>query len=157
MVFARTSKAAARLSNQIKNKEFKKSYLAVVHGKTKEKDNLIDYLIKKETKSYVTSKELGKLAELTYERLDYSQKDDLSLLKINLKTGRNHQIRVQFSSRNHPLYGDSKYGLDQNKNLGLYAYKLEFIHPTTKEKLTFKNYPTHNPFTKFKNDQSILL
>lgn len=152
MVFARTSKAAARLSEQIKNKELKKSYLAVVHGKTNEKDNLKDYLIKKETKSYVTSKDLGKLAELEYERLDYNQKEDLSLVKINLKTGRNHQIRVQFSSRNYPLYGDSKYGSDQNKNLGLYAYKLKFTHPTTKEKLTFKNYPNYNPFTKFKND-----
>lgn len=152
MVFARTSKAAARLADQIKNKNFKKSYLAVVHGKTLEKDNLTDYLIKKETKSYVTTKDLGKLAELEYERINYNQKEDLSLLKINLKTGRNHQIRVQFSSRNYPLYGDSKYGTDKNKNLGLYAYKLEFTHPTTKENLTFTNYPNYNPFTKFKID-----
>ena len=152
MVFARTSKAASRLAEQIKNKDFKKSYLAIVHGKTKEKDNLTDYLIKKETKSYITTKELGKYAELEYERLDYNQKEDLSLVKINLKTGRNHQIRLQFSSRNHPLYGDNKYGFDKNKNLGLYAYKLEFTHPTTKENLTFQNYPDYNPFTKFKND-----
>lgn len=152
MVFARTSKSAARLAEQIKNKEFKKSYLAVVHGKTNIKDNLKDYLIKKETKSYITTKDLGKLAELEYERIDYNQKEDLSLLKINLKTGRNHQIRVQFSSRNHPLYGDNKYGIDYNKTLGLYAYKLEFTHPTTKEKLVFENYPSHNPFSKFKND-----
>lgn len=152
MVFARTSKAAARLSEQIKNKSFKKSYLAVVHGKTKEKDNLTDYLVKKETKSYITTKEEGKLAELEYELLNYNQQENLSLVKINLKTGRNHQIRLQFSSRNHPLYGDSKYGTDKNKNLGLYAYKLEFIHPTTKEQLIFKNYPNYNPFTKFKND-----
>lgn len=152
MVFARTSKAASRLAEQIKNKDFKKSYLAIVHGKTKEKDNLTDYLIKKETKSYITIKELGKLAELSYDLLGYNKEEDLSLVKINLKTGRNHQIRLQFASRNHPLYGDNKYGTDKNKNLGLYAYKLEFFHPTTKEKLVFKNYPTDNPFTKFKND-----
>lgn len=154
MVFARTSKAAARLSEQIKTKEFKKSYLAIVHGKVKEKDNLIDYLEKINTKSVISSKENGKFAELTYQRLDYKKEENLSLVEINLKTGRNHQIRLQFSSRNFPLYGDSKYGNDKNKNLGLYAYKLEFIHPTTKEKMIFKHYPTYNPFKKFKNIQN---
>ena len=154
MVFARTSKAAARLSEQIKTKEFKKSYLAIVHGKVKEKDNLTDYLEKINTKSVISSKENGKFAELTYQRLDYKKEENLSLVEINLKTGRNHQIRLQFSSRNFPLYGDSKYGNDKNKNLGLYAYKLEFIHPTTKEKMIFKHYPTYNPFKKFKNIQN---
>ena len=152
MVFARTSKAAARLSEQIRNKEFQKRYLAVVHGKVKEKDNLIDYLEKINTKSIISTKEKGKLAELSYERIDYNIKEDLSLVKVNLKTGRHHQIRLQFSSRNYPLYGDSKYGCDQNKNLGLYAYKLSFMHPTKKEQLTFENYPDYNPFTKFKKD-----
>ena len=149
MVFARTSKAARRLSEQIKNKTFKKTYLAVVHGNIKDKDTFIDYLEKIDTKSYITTKDKGKYAELNYNKLDYNKKEDLSLVKINLKTGRNHQIRLQFSSRNYPLYGDNKYGNDSNKNLGLYAYKLEFIHPTTKEKLTFTNYPDYNPFTKF--------
>lgn len=149
MVFAKTSKAAKRLSEQIKNKNFKKTYLAVIHGKVKEKDKLIDYLIKKETKSYITTKEKGKLAELDYKLIKYLKKENLSLVEINLKTGRNHQIRVQFTSRNYPLYGDNKYGLDKNKNLGLYAYKLEFIHPTTKEKLIFKSLPDYTPFTKF--------
>lgn len=149
MVFAKTSKAAKRLSEQIKNKDFKKTYLAVIHGKVKEKDKLIDYLIKKETKSYITTKEKGKLAELDYKLIKYLKKENLSLVEINLKTGRNHQIRVQFTSRNYPLYGDNKYGLDKNKNLGLYAYKLEFIHPTTKEKLIFKSLPDYTPFTKF--------
>lgn len=149
MVFAKTSKAAKRLSEQIKNKDFKKSYLAVIHGKVKEKDTLIDYLIKKETKSYITTKEKGKLAELDYKLIKYLKKENLSLVEINLKTGRNHQIRVQFTSRNCPLYGDNKYGIDKNKNLGLYAYKLEFIHPTTKEKLIFKSLPNYSPFTKF--------
>jgi len=152
MVFARTSKAAARLSDSIRKNEFKKSYLAICHGKTKEKDNLIDYLEKRETKSYISTKDKGKYASLTYERLDYLEKEDLSFLKINLETGRNHQIRLQLSSRNHPLYGDNKYGFDKNKTLGLYAYKLEFPHPTTKEILSFKDYPNYNPFTKFKND-----
>ena len=149
MVFARTSKAAKRLSEQIKNKEFKKTYLAVVHGKVKEEETLIDYLEKRETKSYISTKELGKYAELHYERLAYLEKENLSLVKIDLKTGRNHQIRLQFSSRGYPLYGDSKYGNDKDKNLGLFAYKLEFIHPTTKEKLIFEIKPNYNPFNKF--------
>ena len=152
MVFARTSKAAMRLSEQIKNHEFKKSYLAVIHGNIKETDTFIDYLEKIETKSYISTKEKGKYAELSYKKIDYIKEYDLSLVKVNLKTGRNHQIRLQFSSRGYPLYGDLKYGNDKNKNLGLYAYKLEFTHPTTKEKLVFKNYPNYNPFTKFNID-----
>ncbi len=150
MVFARTSKSASRLSKQIKDGDFKKSYLAVVHGKTNEKDTLKNYLLKEKDKSIITTKEKGKYAELDYELLDYNETYDLSLLKINLKTGRNHQIRVQFKGINHPLYGDNRYNNEKDKNLGLYAYKLEFIHPTTKEKLTFINYPDYDPFTKFK-------
>lgn len=150
MVFARTSKSASRLSKQIKDGDFKKSYLAVVHGKTNEKDTLKNYLLKEKDKSIITTKEKGKYAELDYELLDYNETYDLSLLKINLKTGRNHQIRVQFKGINHPLYGDNRYNNEKDKNLGLYAYKLEFIHPTTKEKLTFTNYPDYDPFTKFK-------
>ena len=149
MVFARTSKAAARLSLQIQNHEFQKSYLAVIHGDIEESNTYTDYLEKIDTKSFVTSKDKGKYAELNFTKLDYNKENDLSLVKVNLKTGRNHQIRLQFASRNHPLYGDSKYGNDTNKNLGLYAYKLEFNHPTTKEKLVFTNYPNYNPFTKF--------
>ena len=149
MVFARTSKAANRLSQAIREHTFKKSYLAVIHGKVKDEDNLEDYLKKVETKSFVTNKSDGKYANLKYKRLDYLENDDLSLVAINLLTGRNHQIRVQFSSRGYSLYGDSKYGNDKNKNLGLYAYKLEFIHPTTKERLCFFYYPNFDPVNKF--------
>ena len=150
MVFARTSKSANRLSEQIKNKTFKKTYLAVIHNNIKDEDIFIDYLKKIETKSYITNKDDGKYAELSYKKIDYNKKENLSLVKIDLKTGRNHQIRLQFSSRGYSLYGDNKYGIDKNKNLGLYAYKLEFIHPTTKEKLVFENYPDYIPFTMFK-------
>ena len=150
MVFARTSKAAKRLCEQIKNHDFKKSYLAVIHGNIESENTYIDYLKKVDTKSFITSIDDGKYAKLEFKKLDYNKEKDLSLLKINLLTGRNHQIRLQFKSRNHPLYGDNKYGNDYNKNLGLYAYKLEFIHPTTKEKLTFTNYPNYEPFNLFK-------
>ena len=150
MVFARTSKAANRINEQIKNGIFKKSYLAVIHGHIKDDGTFIDYLEKKDNKSYIATKENGKYAELSYKRLAYDKTNNLSLVKINLKTGRNHQIRVQFSSRNYPLYGDSKYGSDSNKNLGLFAYKLEFIHPTTKQLLSFTAYPDYQPFNIFK-------
>lgn len=149
MVFARTSKSASRLSEEIRNKSFKKSYLAVINGKTKEKDTLEDYLEKQGNISVISTKEKGKYAKLNYELIAY--KDNLSLVKVNLETGRNHQIRLQFKSRNMPLYGDNKYNNDKNKNLGLYAYKLEFTHPTKKEKMVFINYPTYSPFNKFKN------
>ena len=149
MVFARTSKAAKRLSENIKNHEFQKSYLAVVHGKPSATGILKDYLEKKGTKSFISTKENGKYAELSYELLKYNSKEDLSLLKINLKTGRNHQIRLQFQSRNFPLYGDSKYGNDINKNLGLFAYQLVFPHPISKELMKFEIKPDYSPFTKF--------
>lgn len=157
MVFARTSKAASRLCEQIKTKKFKKSYLAVVHGKVKEKDTLEDYLEKIETKSIISTKEKGKFASLAYERLEYNKIENLSLVKINLQTGRHHQIRVQFKNQGNPLYGDKKYGNDNKNTLGLYAYKLEFTHPTTKENLKFTSYPDYLPFTKFKNikDQNL--
>lgn len=149
MVFARTSKAASRLSEEIRNKSFKKSYLAVINGKTKKQDTLEDYLEKTGNISIISNKEKGKYAKLNYELITY--KDNLSLVKVNLETGRNHQIRLQFKSRNMPLYGDNKYNNDKNKNLGLYAYKLEFTHPTRREKMVFINYPTYSPFNKFKD------
>ena len=149
MVFAKTSKAAKRLSQQIKNKTFKKSYLAVVYNLKEKNGTFSDYLRKNSNNSSeVTTKKYGKYAELNYKLLEV--KDNLSLVKINLITGRHHQIRVQFSKRGYPLYGDKRYNKDETHNsLALYAYKLEFTHPTTKEKLTFVNYPNYGIFKKF--------
>ena len=141
MVFAKTSKAASRLSKQVKNHEFKKTYLAVVNSKLeKDEDTLIDYLKKLDNgNTIVTNKDEGKLAELSYKVLDYNEKDDNTLVEINLKTGRHHQIRVQFASRGHALCGDQRYGKLDHTQIALYAYKLEFTHPVTKEKLIFQN------------------
>ena len=153
MVFAKTSKAAERLSNQIKNNLFNKTYYAVVEGKPKEKDTFKDYLIKDEktNTSYVTNKD-GKLAILEYELL--SSKDNLSLVKINLQTGRHHQIRVQFASRNYPLYGDHKYNkkfIDSSDgSLALIAKELSFYHPVTIELLKFEmDLPKRYPYSLF--------
>ncbi len=147
MVFAKTSKAASRLSEQVRNKTLKKTYLAIVNGKMeKTKDTLEDYLWKdqKNNTSYVVreNKKNSKKASLDYEVLKYDEKENVSVLKINLHTGRHHQIRVQLSSRGHSIIGDGKYhGRESNKNLCLWAYRLEIEHPTTKEKMKFEDLP----------------
>lgn len=153
MVFAKTSKCASRLSDQVRERKLTKTYYAVVENPIKKQDTLTDYLIKdhKRNITTVTTKEKGKLSILEYTLI--KTVDNLSLVKINLLTGRSHQIRVQFSSRNNPLYGDQKYNKSAipNTNIALFAKELTFYHPTTKEKLTFNiNLPKRYPFTLFK-------
>ena len=144
MVFARTSKAASRLSEQVRNKTFKKQYLAVVDGKIDGKNGTLeDYLYKDERNniSKVVNKEKknSKYAKLDYEVITYNEVKNLSLLKINLYTGRHHQIRVQLSNFGHSIFGDQKYGTrGKNKQIALWAYKLTIEHPITKEIMTFK-------------------
>ena len=153
MVFAKTSKAAGRLSESIRNGKLEKNYLAICHGKLKEKDTFIDYLKKLDDhRSIITNSSDGKLSELSYELIKYDVKKDISLVKVYLKTGRHHQIRVQFSERGYPLVGDKRYYHDNYTNIGLYAYRLSFIHPTTKKIMEFINYPTDEPFTIFKEN-----
>ena len=142
MVFAKTSKAASRLSNQVKNNMFHKTYLAVVHGKTKKQEKLVDYISKDEkTFSSYIDKENGKMSILEYETLYYDIDKDVSLIKVNLITGRHHQIRLQMSNIGHSLVGDQRYGVQDKKQIMLYAYKIEFIHPTKKEVMKFKLLP----------------
>ena len=150
MVFAKTSKAASRLSDSIRKNLFHKSYLAICHGKVKESDTFIDYLKKKDDfNTIITNKNEGKLSELSYQLIDYNKELDLSLVKVDLKTGRHHQIRVQSASRNHPLVGDNRYGNDNEKNIGLFAYQLSFVHPVKKELMTFTYLPKDKPFNLF--------
>ena len=147
MVFAKTSKAASRLSNQVREKIFKKEYLAVVDGKiTTRSGTLENYLYKDERNnmSKVVSKDKknAKLAKLDYEVITYNEVKNLSLLKINLHTGRHHQIRVQLSNFGHSIFGDQKYGTrGQGKQIALWAYKLTIEHPISKEKITFTDLP----------------
>lgn len=148
MVFAKTSKAASRLSEQVRNHTFKKTYLAVVRGKLEKKeDTYVDYLKKLDNgNTIVTNESDGKLSELTYRILGYNENDNTTLVEINLKTGRHHQIRVQFSSRGYPLCGDQRYGILDKTQIALYAYKLEFKHPTTKEIMSFQNVSINNQY-----------
>ena len=153
MVFAKTSKAASRLSSQVSNRELDKTYVAVVNGKVPDKGEMFDYLVKDNKKniSYVTDKEHGKEAKLKFKRLGY--KDNCSLVEIHLETGRSHQIRVQFSSRGFPLVGDAKYNKnhDGKTSVALFAKRLSFNHPVTKERFSFEvNIPSRYPFILFK-------
>lgn len=147
MVFAKTSKAAARLSNQVREKQFSKTYLTIVNGKMEQnKENLEDYLLKDEknniSKVVPEGTKNSKLAILDYEVLKYDSELNLSVLKIHLHTGRHHQIRVQLSSRNHSIYGDQKYGgRGHGKQITLWAYELQLFHPITNEKMTFHSLP----------------
>lgn len=153
MVFAKTSKAASRISEYIRQKNVKKRYLAIVNGKmdiTGEKIELRNYLIKNErlNMSRVVDKSVkgSKESILEYKVLKtfkYNNKD-YSLVDIDLHTGRHHQIRVQFANIGHPLYGDIKYGNKINKvgqNLALFSYYLSFFHPTKDEYLEFEFLP----------------
>ena len=150
MVFAKTSKAASRLSNQVREKIFKKKYLAVVDGKFETSNGILeDYLYKDErnniSKVVNKDKKNSKIAKLEYEVLTYNQVKDLSLVKINLYTGRHHQIRVQLAHAGHSIFGDQKYGTrGKGKQIALWAYELTIQHPITKQELTFKCLPESN-------------
>ena len=147
MVFAKTSKAASRLSEQIREKQFKKEYLVIADGKFDEENGIMeDYLSKNEKSntSKVVNKDTknAKFAKLEYKVLKYQEDIDLSVVLVKLHTGRHHQIRVQFASRNHSICGDQKYGTrGRGKQLSLWAYKLTINHPVTKESLTFEALP----------------
>lgn len=157
MVFAKTSKAASRLSAQIRNGEFKKVYLAVVHGKFIERHGeLIHYLLKNSDTNTVSvevnNTNGAKEARLEYEVLEHT--DGFSLIRVKLYTGRSHQIRVQLSAIGHPLFGDQKYGADINKpgqQIALCSNEITCKHPTKGEELVFKcNPPGKHPWNLFK-------
>lgn len=142
MVFAKTSKAASRLSEQMKNGGFEKRYLAVLCGVPSRRQATLENYLKKNTVNNMvfvcTQTEEG----AKFASLDYEIKQDvagLSLAEINLHTGRTHQIRVQMASINCPVYGDMRYGGEKavKGKLALWAYSLRLTHPTTGERLRF--------------------
>lgn len=156
MVFAKTSKAAARLSEQMSGGGFEKKYLAVLCGTpSKNKATLENYLRKNSVNNTVyvctQSEEGAKFASLEYEIKETA--DGLSLAEIKLHTGRTHQIRVQTAAINCPVYGDMRYGGEKavKGRLALWAYSLKFTHPTTGETLKFVVEPPlgDNPWNKF--------
>lgn len=151
MVFAKTSKAASRLSEQIRNNTFEKIYNAVVIGKIEKEGKLIDYLLKNTKTNIVSVNENGKKSILNFKKIN--EKNNLSLIEITLETGRSHQIRVQMSNHGFPLYGDQKYNTNANvgEQIALFAKKISFVHPTTKKMLIFElDLPNRYPFNIFK-------
>ncbi len=160
MVFARTSKAASRLCAQVRNRSFEKNYIGVIHGVPKLlSGTLKNYLLKDNNKNIVksvpSSTAGAKEAILHYKVLNIA--GGLSRVIIKLVTGRPHQIRVQFSIRGYPLYGDVKYGNTGDKGrIALWASALSFYHPTLKNRITFKSMPPGNiyPWNMFSKEQT---
>jgi 23S rRNA pseudouridine1911/1915/1917 synthase len=157
MVFARTSKAAARLSEAIREHEFAKRYYAVVEGGIPPgtTGTLVDRLSKDETTrtAMVVAGEAGREAVLDYRSLAVIRKDGRArtLVDVTLKSGRFHQIRAQFANAGHPLVGDTKYGAaPAGRNvIGLHAVELAFEHPVTQVPLVFRDVPDGRPFSDF--------
>lgn len=147
IAFGKTSKAASRLSDAIRRKDFDRDYLAVVRGTPEKKSGLLEHYLYKDTtnnKVHAVTKNhrQAKKSILEYELL--GTKDELSLLKVKLHTGRSHQIRVQLAESNLPIYGDQKYGQYVNRpgqQIALWAHTLSFPHTTKEEKLTFTSEP----------------
>lgn len=143
MVFAKTSKAASRISEQVRTHRMEKVYFAVIYGKLEKKSaTLQDFLYKDEKNNRVSivpeNFPNAKYAELEYNMVDFQK--GYSLVEIRLISGRPHQIRVQFSGRGYPLLGDVKYGNpDKNplESLALFSYKLRLEHPTLKKRMEF--------------------
>ena len=150
-IFAKTSKAASRLSSDIQAHKFKKEYIAVVYDNGLDDKGIFeDKLLKDEKTNMVKVDKKGKDAKLDYQVL--KRKDNLALVKINLHTGRSHQIRVQFSLIDAPLYADQRYNKNaaKNKQIALFASSISFKHPITNEESTFTlEKPDRYPFNIF--------
>ncbi|WP_156289322.1 RluA family pseudouridine synthase [Oceanobacillus salinisoli] len=153
MVFSKTSKAASRLSDAIRRNSVDKKYLAVVRGiPPKDYGVLKDYLVKDRSKNkvYTTQPNHKKAKKAVLEYQVIGKKKGMSLLSIQLHTGRPHQIRVQLSSRNIPIYGDQKYGEKVNtpgEQIALWSQELAIEHPTKKEEIKIHSLPpNHYPW-----------
>lgn len=145
MVLARNAQAASELSRQIRDGEFDKAYLAVVHGWPEEdQGRLVDLLLrdKRERKTYVVTEMAKGVQEAILEYQVVGKIDGMSKVSIRLITGRTHQIRAQFSGRGLPLVGDRKYSLlEDDCEIALWSYRLGFCHPVTKERMEFTAQP----------------
>lgn len=155
MLLAKTSKAAQRLSQQMRDRLIQKTYWAITHGEPPPNGVLTHYLLKNRQTNVVetvsATNKHGKKAILSFSKL--RETDDLNLLSVHLQTGRPHQIRVQLSAEGYPIWGDYKYGI-QNKpdgrTIALRAVELVFEHPTTKEEMRFELPPPDaEPWKKF--------
>ena len=148
MVYAKNSHSAAELSKQAEQNKIRKHYYAVIQGVSEEKSGVLTDLLfrdKQKNKTYVVNRMRKGVRDASLEYKVIGEADGLSLLDILLHTGRTHQIRVQFASRKMPLVGDGRYGGGSGK-LALFAHTLEFLHPVTKEFLSFSAKPDFSDF-----------
>ncbi len=164
MVFAKSSKAASRLSEQLRSGDFEKRYFAVLMGVPKEEKATLTHYMKKNAINnvvYICPPTVAgaKFAELEYSVLDKTE--DLSLVDVRLHTGRSHQIRVQMNAIGTPVYGDMRYGGEKAKKgyLALWAYYLSFSHPVSKERMVFRVQPPKDltPWKNFDTDRSVTI
>jgi 23S rRNA pseudouridine1911/1915/1917 synthase len=154
LIFARTSKALTRLNQQLRAKEIKKTYVAISrHSTNKKKGEIVNYLVKDQTKNKVrlTHAEYkdSKKSETQYEYV--GEKEKLHLFKLSPKTGRSHQLRVHMKSLNCSILGDLKYGDSQalsDKSIALHCFRMQFIHPTTKEEISATAHPPNSTHWK---------
>lgn len=158
MIFAKTSKAASRLSNEIRLNKFDREYLAIVRGLPQvQAGRLTDHLLKdnKRNQSSVVKADTknSKKAILDYKVLQMNTQDNMSLVSVQLQTGRSHQIRVQLAHMGYPIYGDQKYGSHVNtpgEQIALWASDLAIKHPTLDEIVKVSSTPpAEYPWTIF--------
>lgn len=155
MVFARTSKAAARLSAQMREHEMGREYLCVTEGQVKDKFTLINYLIQNERMNRVMvcdADERGAQEAILHGHC-LARKNGTSLCSLRLETGRKHQIRVQMKEMGAPLWGDHRYGHGiPGQQIALWGYKLTFEHPTTKNIMTFQHLPCGSVWNQYADE-----
>ena len=160
MVFARTSKAAARLSAQVATRAARKRYVAVVEGDPPAAGELFDHLGRDEAtgNAYIAreGEDGAKAASLSFRTV--ARKGNLALLDISLHTGRHHQIRVQLSGRGYPIWGDQRYNKAAKigEQIALYAYELSLEHPTKKETMVFTKVPSGGIWSRFESELQAL-
>lgn len=151
MVYARTKEAAARLSNAVARRELEKEYVCIVRGAPQESEGEYRDLLlhdQQRNKTFVVDRMRGGVKEAILNYRVLQQREDTSLVRVKLQTGRTHQIRVQFSSRKMPLVGDGKYGGGRGE-LALWSCRLAFDHPDTGERLRFERMPTGGVWTDY--------
>lgn len=157
MVYARTPNAAAILSRAVAERSMQKEYLAIVHGEPVQREGRWTDLLffdRTRNKSFAVDRNRKGVKEaiLDYrviESVDSEEYGKLSLVHVVLQTGRTHQIRVQFSSRQHPLLGDRKYGASDRCPIALFSHKLSFMHPVKRQPLSFSKMPSDLPWSMF--------
>ena len=156
MVFAMSKAAAGKLSGMMGTDAFEKEYMAVIHGApNEEKGELLDFLYHDARKNFTTvvpkTQKDAKEARLAYTLLGRDMEKEFSLVRVRLYTGRTHQIRVQFASREMSIAGDGKYGARDRMGLALWSYRLSFRHPIRKKQMSFTALPDQSiePWDRF--------